>query len=304
MIEGSDFASCVYGYFPLKKLQIYPSFLKEFEFELVNLSLEPLGINYGSTLANIYPILAFTLFMIILTFSIFIIKLIFSKFRENERWSYMTKTIFWITDKLYRILTFGFFIRNTLELSQFILVSSINEIYEGNTEDSYRLISIVFSVLILLMFVLMICLIQYLTFSSYSLNENEHNKLEEFFRGLQFDGKHKFYTTMLLLRRLIFIVLLITWVSISSRTLIAILSIIQLGYVIYLSYVRPYKDSKENLIEILNEFYFLFLIVYLIAINTENEWSTLKENIYLYVLVSNTIVVFAIVLGKIYHKIF
>ena len=122
----------------------------------------------------------------------------------------MTKTTFWIADRLYRILTFGFFIRNTLELSQFILISSINEIYESNTEDSYRLISFVFSILMVIFFVLMVGLIQYLTFSSYSLNENEHNRLEEFFRGLQFDGKHKFYTTVLLLRRLTFIVLLIT----------------------------------------------------------------------------------------------
>ena len=150
----------------------------------------------------------------------------------------------------------------------------------------------------------MIGLIQYLTFSSYSLNENEHNKLEEFFRGLQFDEKHKFYTTVLLLRRLIFIVLLIIWVSISSRALIVILSLIQVGYVIYLSYIRPYKDLKGNLIEILNEFYFWFLIVYLIAINAESEWSILKESIYMYVLVSNTLVIFMIVLGKAWHKIF
>ena len=283
---------------------MYPSFLNKFEFELVNLSLEPLGINYGSTLVNSYPILASTLFMIILTLSIFIIKLIFSKFRENERWFCITKIIFWISDRLYRILTFGFFIRNTLEMSQFILISSINEIYENNTDDSYRLISFVFSILMVLIFVLMIGLIQYLTFSSYSLNENEHNKLEEFFRGLQFDEKHKFYITVLLLRRLVFIVLLITWVSISSRALIGILSLIQLGYSIYLSFIRPYKNLKENLIEIFNEFYFLFLIVYLIAINTESEWSTLKEKIYLYVLVSNTLVTFMIILGKAWHKIF
>ena len=235
---------------------MYPSFLNKFEFDLVNLSLEPLGINYGSTLVNTYPILAFTLFMIIFTFSTFIIKIISSKFRENERWSCMTKTTFWIADRLYRILTFGFFIRNTLELSQFTLISSINEIYESNTKDSYRLISFVFSILMVIFFVLMIGFVQYLTLSSYSLNENEHNKLEEFFRGLQFDGKHKFYTTVLLLRRLVFIVFLITLVSISSRALIAIISLIQVGYIIYLFCIRPYKSLKENLIEILNEFYF------------------------------------------------
>ena len=115
VIEGSDFASCIYGYFPLKNSRMYPSFINLFEFEQVNLSLEPLGINYGSTLANIYPILVSTLFMIILTFSILIIKLIFSKFRESERWSCMNKTTFWIADRLYKILTFGFIIIDLID---------------------------------------------------------------------------------------------------------------------------------------------------------------------------------------------
>ena len=125
--------------------------------------------------------------------------------------------------------------------------------------------------------------------------------LKSFLEDYNLIKKHKFYTTVLLLRRLIFVVLLITWVSISSRVLVAILSFIQVGYVVYLSYTRPYKNLKENLIEILNEFYFLFLIVYLIAFNTESEWNFFKENIYLYVLVSNTLVVFIIVLGKTWH---
>ena len=195
-------------------------------------------------------------------------------------------------------MIFGYFIRNSLEMSQFLLISSFNEIYYFNISDSYRLFSFLFSILIILLFVLMVGLVLYLTLSSYKINKNEHNKLEEFFRGLKLDKKHKIYTTVLLTRRLIFVVLLITWVFILSRILVILLSIIQTLYIVYISYLRPYEESKGNLIEILNEIYFGFLILFLSIINTEDEWNSVKTNLYMGVIVSNTFAIFIIVWGN------
>ena len=150
----------------------------------------------------------------------------------------------------------------------------------------------------ILIFVFIVWLVLYLTISSYKLNENEHNKLEEFFRGLKQDKKHKLYATMLLFRRLIFVILLITWTSVASRTLVVILTILQLIYFVWLSYLRPYEWRKENLIEILNEIYFSLLLLLLSIFNTEDEWSYSKTTIYMWILVSNTFIIFIIVSCK------
>ena len=122
--------------------------------------------------------------------------------------------------------------------------------------------------------------------------------LKSFFRGIQQNKRHKFYVTLLLLRRFIFVILLITWLFMSSRALIIVLSLIQVVYILTLSYLRPNEENKGNLIEILNENYFWFLLIFLTIVNTEDEWNSIKTKIYMWVLVSNSFVVLVIVLGK------
>ena len=227
-------------------------------------------------------------------------KFLFSIYWGDQIHCWFLKVFNWILEKIYKVMTFGYFIRNTLEISQFVLISSINEINVHNTKDSYRLSSFIFAIAMIFIFILMIWLILYLTFSSYRLIEKEHNKLEEFFIGQKYDRKSKFYTTALLLRRIMFICLLIVFSSLSSKLLISILMLLQLFYVGNLIFIRPYKGVKENIIEILNELYISFLLSILILLNSENNWNSIKTKIYMWVLVSNTLVVFLIVLSNLY----
>ena len=236
--------------------------------------------------------------MILISLLIYFMRKLAYRCRESQRCSWGAKTQYWIVDKLYRMMVLGYFIRTGLQMSQFILISSVNEIYQWDTTDSYRLFSFVFSISMILIFVLVAIFVLYLTFSTYRLNEREHNLLEEFFRGIQQNKRHKFYVTLLLLRRFLFVILLITWLFISSRILIIVLSIIEVLYILNLSYLRPYEETKGNLIEILNEIYFGFLVIFLSIVNTEEEWNSIKTNIYMWVLVSNTFVVLVVVLGK------
>ena len=180
-IGGSIFASNIYGYFPIRKLSIYPSFLRRFEFDLTNQSLEPLGINYDSTFANTNSLLFCTYLMILTSLLIHFIRKLSYKCRESQRCSLGVKIQYWIVDKFFRMMVLGYFIRSGLQMSQFILLSSVNEIYLWDTTDSYRILSFAFSILMILIFVLVFILVLYLTFSKYKLDEREHNLLEEFF---------------------------------------------------------------------------------------------------------------------------
>ena len=242
--------------------------------------------------------LACTFLMIPISLLIYFFRKLAYRCRESQRCSWGTKTQYWIVDKLYRMMVLGYFIRNGLEMSQFILISSVNEIYQWNITDCYRLLSFAFSTSMILLFVLIVIFVLYLTFSAYRLNEREHNLLEEFFRGIQQNKIHKFYVTLLLLRRFLFVILLITWLFISSKNLTIVLSIIQVLYILSLLYLRPFEETKGNLIDILNEIYFGFLIIFLAIVNTEDKWNSIKTNIYMWVLVSNTFAVLVIVLGK------
>ena len=298
LIEGSIFASNIYDYFSIYKLSIYPSFLRKFEFNLTNKSLEPLGIKYDSTFANISSLLVCTYLMILTSLLIYYIRKLAYKCRESQRCSWGAKTQYWIVDKLYKLMVLGYFIRTGLQMSQFILISSVNEIYQWDTTDFYRLISFLFSMSMVVIFLLVVILVLYLTFSKYRLDEKEHNLLKEFFRGIQQNKRHRFYVSLLLLRRFWFVILLITWLFMSSRVLTIVLSLIQFLYILSLSYLRPYEETKGNLIEIMNEIYFGFLVIFLAIVNTEDEWNSIKTKTYMWVLVSNTLVVLVIVLGR------
>ena len=295
IIIGSDFAVNLYEYIPLKKLDIYPRFLNGFEFSLSTSSLNSFGVDYDSTILNSYSALSCIFFMILFHLCIWILKLLFSWWR-NRRGCFIKGAI-WLVDLLFDIMTFGYYIRNYLELSQFILISSVNEIYQLNTSETLRLISFIYAILMIALFAFVLIVINYLIFSQYEINDEGHNKLEEFFSWLQVNKKPRFYVTMLLLRRLFFVSLLISLQSISSRALIGLMMFIQFVYGVYIILVRPYKETKCNFIEILNEAYFSLFLVTLMIFNTQNEWNSINTNIYVWVLVSNSVLVFLIVLG-------
>ena len=298
VIESNDFALNIYKYFSIYKLSFCKSIFRKFEFNRTNQSLEPLGINYDSTFANTSSVLVFTFLMILISLLICFIRKFSFWCRESQRCSRFAKTQYWIIDKLYRMMVLAYFIRSGLQMSQFILISSVYEIYQWDTTNFYRLLSFIFTISMILIFVFVVILVLYLTFSTYRLNEREHNILEEFFRGIKQNKSHKFYVTLLLLRRFLFVILLITWLFISSRDLIAVLSLIQAIYIGKLLKLRPYEETKGNLIEILNEIYFAFLVIFLAFVNTEDEWNSIKANTYMWVLVSNTLVVLVIVSGN------
>ena len=124
--------------------------------------------------------------------------------------------------KLYNIMTFGFYIRNCLEMLQFILVSSIHEISKFNTVGSFDKISVIFAILLLLFFWIFIWIIVYLIFTSYKINEESHNKFEEFFNGIKESKTVRFFMVVLLAKNWLYIALMFLLESISSKVLIGI----------------------------------------------------------------------------------
>ena len=196
VILGPDFAFNFYQYFPFENISLYASIFRKFEFELTKSTLQTLGYNYSSTLANTKSLLACTILITIFSFWVYLFRLLLISLSENQNWECITKPFYWITNKIYRMLVFSYFIRNGFEMSQFLLISTINEVYDGNTNDSYRSISFGISILIILLYVLMLFFIILLIVSSYKINEQEHNKLGEVFKGLQQNKKRRSYVVM------------------------------------------------------------------------------------------------------------
>ena len=296
IIKGADFASNIYEYIPLRSKSIYPSFISIFEYKLTNSVLGDVEINYDSTIANSYTFFASFVLVIIIHVGICFLKLCLSKWKKSENW-WMKRLIRWI-DKIFNLLTFDYYIRNSLEISQFLLISSVNEINQHSTGEFLRLASFVFAILMVFFYVSVLLVVNYLIFSLYEMDESKHNKIGEFFWDIKDNKKSRFYVTMLLLRRLVFVTLLVTITSVSSRSLIGTLIFLQFLYGGYIAFSRPYREAKGNFIEIMNEVYFTLFLSTFMAFNYEDDWTSFKTSVYIWVHVSNFVMVFLIVLSK------
>ena len=298
IITGSSFALNPTMYIPFKRIGIYKSIIENFNFGLSNQLLDPLGFKSDSIVYSNAS--SFILILIVLTLHsfIYLFSKLLSRWKSDGAWSWLIKITIRIVKKFYEILTYGYYIRFLLELNQMLLISSNNEIYLFKTSSGLKIISLIISLIGLLLCLVIIFIPIYLTFSSYKLDENEHNKLEDFFVGLKPQKRFKFHSALLLIRRLIFVVFLIFFVSINSKILILVLSIFQIIYLISITILRPFKELKTNLIEIMNEVYFFLLFGSLFILNTEKDWNINITFIYMWVLASNSMSIFTIILSK------
>ena len=116
---------------------------------------------------------------------LYFVQLILFKVDKCRLWKFLWKVPKLLANTLFRILTFGFYIRSFIEMSMFIMIYTIYEALIFNTEDILHIISLAFAISMILFYIILIAIILLLIFSSYKIDESSHNKLEEFFIGLK-----------------------------------------------------------------------------------------------------------------------
>ena len=139
---------------------------------------------------------------------------------------------------------------------------------------------------------------------SYRHNEESWNKMNEFFNGFKTDRTHRSFVVALQSRRLLFVVILICLYSVSLHIIIGVLTTFQLIFLIYVVALRPYQEIKSNIVKILNELIFLFLLSSLNFLNKESDWSLSMIYIYMNIICFNTVIVCLILIGSVYFSNF
>ena len=283
---------------PIQKIELIRLISEYFYFDLSNSIYSLLDVNTDSTIYNTFSFFCILMLAFAIHFLVAWVYRCLSKRQDEEKWSWFWAFWRWTANKAYRILTFGLYIRMFLGMNQYLLVWSVYEINNFNVSKTQRIISLLFAFLVLFQCLVLILTTFWLLISSYQITENGHNKIGEFYSGIKIQKKFKIYTFMLLLRRALFVVLLVTLVSTPSWLLIVILSIFQLIYLIFIIALRPFKLIKGNIIEIVNELYFLLLLSILIFLNEKEDWNESNISVFMWTLISNSICSFIIVFSK------
>ena len=266
-----------------------------------NSDFQDFGLKSNSSLYNTISLFA--------TFIQTILLHIFLKLMKNlldrcgpwkSAWWCPVRLARWIIDKVVILLTYSIYIRFILQSIQFWLIACLYEIYMFNFSQKYYIISFAFAVLLLLGIFVLIGVVIYLSLSAYLVYEEFHNNIGEFFVGIQMDRKYKFYAALMLIRKLLFAAVLVFWMHMNSLTIILILLFIEMWYFGYLVILRPFKEIKGNMIEIINEIFFSFFLGVLIYLNNKSKWTSTITSIYSYTMTANNIIVLAIISSKIY----
>ena len=274
-----------------------------FDFGLSNSLLEPFGIKSDSSVYNwssfVCIMIMCNLFYLILLW----LKCCSSTSQANENTSRWNKIVTLLIKKAYEFFTFSYYIRALIEMNQFILVSSINEIHQFNVTGGLRITSLVVAFWLLALCLSLITISLYLAVTFDAENQSKCKHFKEFFAGLKPQKKFRLYTSIQIFRRVLFVLILIIFDTTLAETIVTIIWVLQFIYLVYAVILRPFDEIKTNIIEILNEVYILALFMILIFINTAEKWSSTKIMIYIWVIWSNSIIILLIVWSEAILKI-
>ena len=299
IIVGFKFLLNPFNFISFETIPVYQTVFEKFNFKLSNLNFVSFGLKSSSSLYNTSGILlSLSLIILIHILMKVLLKLISLCGPLNSKWWCPIRVARWILEKLLIIMHYGFYIRFILQITQFLLVTSIYEIYIHQTSFMYNIISFTYAIFLLSVCFLIAGIVTYLSISPYKTSPDGHNKIGEFFRGISMEKRSKVFASLMIIRKIMFVSLLIFWMSVSSKLLINILSWLQLWYILYLFMTKPYKEVKGNIIEIINEIYFLLLLSNLAFWNEKSDWTSSKILLYSYMITSNSMITSFIIFGN------
>lgn len=76
------------------------------------------------------------------------------------------------------------------------------------------------------------------------------------------------------------------------------MALTQYLYTLFFISVRPFSESTNNLIELINELFFCFFTTALLKFNSVKTWTSGAKNLYIYSLIANNLLVVLIISGK------
>ena len=287
-ITANNLMQFSFGFIPLYRITLISVPIKWFDTDSLDSKYETVGLESNSTFVNVLSTIVFFLFLVCLHLTMTCIP----KWRQDESSSKVRKIYNFIVVKLWEFFTFAIYIRIFIEAFQFMLLSCMSEISIFNTSSDAKMASLGIAFLILIF-----CLAVF-TLGVYQYKTQKHRCLSEFESGLKDSKVCKLFTCFFLLRKII----LVVWVIVSAGVypmLIAILaSIIELVYMVWLAITRPFKETQNNIIEILNEIIFTIVCAWLIIFDTESDWTQGLTDIYMYILIGNNMaIVFVLVIS-------
>ena len=203
----------------------------------------------------------------------------------------------------YQFFVFSIYVRILIEVNMFVVLTSASEIKEWKITTTSNIISLIIAIIwyLFCVFFIVLSFLFWMKHKNKEIND-EYMAFKEFINGIKNKSATKIYSTIFLLRRTLFVSLLIFGNSLSNILLIILMIVFQIAYLVAIIITRPFNETKNNIIEIANEWYYLVLVSLLSYFNSPDRWSEIIESVYLYIIIANSLTIISVIISKSKHE--
>ena len=298
VIRTSKLTMNLYNYIPLSKNIVYNSLFSETDDGLNDYFIKDAGIYSNSSIYNTFSIFTCMFYICLFHIGLHILQSCVRNISKDVKWTGFLKVVRWSVTQTYEVVNFRFYIRNILILCQFILISSFYDIATFSGGGNYRIVSLLFAILLLLFYASVIGAIIYLIFSQRQANTRIIENLKELFSGVKELKRQQFHLVVFFIRRIVYTFFFVGLRNVSSQAIIGYITHFQIYYIVYIVINRPYKETIANIIEISNEIFFLIIIGVLNLFYKEESWSSLNTGLFMTLIILNFFFIFVTISSK------
>lgn len=190
-------------------------------------------------------------------------------------------------------------IRTFMEQNMYIMVAWLIEIKRLELSSWSEKISFGLAIVMFLGVIAFKVLIVHTIYKSWnSFKPDEYYMFKEFFAGLKDKKFARLYPLAAAFRKLLFVLVVVMGNFIPVWAQMLVIVLLQLIYLILLVIFRPMEEISHNIIEVLNEVYFLCFVGGLVHLDKESKWSDTSETIYANSLIFHGFFIVFLTFGK------
>ena len=230
--------NCFIWYIYITNIRFYDWIFSNVKFDLTRPSLNEVVLDSDGSIYNLYPVMTCILVLGLLHLVMYFVGKQIMKINTDGKCASLIKIVKWILSKLYRIMTFGFYIRNAFLMCEFVMICSIYEIFQNNGYGTYHVVSLIFAYIMMLLYAAFTIWVFLLWVSSYNENNKINRKFIEFFWGIKESKITQLYMVAFIIRRAVYTIFFVGLTWLSSKVVFGIITAFQFFFLSFSSLLK------------------------------------------------------------------
>jgi hypothetical protein len=194
---------------------------------------------------------------------------------------------------------YSLYVRLFLLAHQSFLLSGLSEIYLFNIDSPASIISIVIAMAFIVFSLFLVIKAYYMLYRHWNgFEQNQEFFFMEYYADIRESKWARCYISALLTRRLIFIVVILLFTFIKRDGIFGILLAVEFFYLLQLLVIRPFKEFEKNIVETVNEVFYITFISLMLYLDDDAKWTETMTAFFVSLITANSLVITIILLSN------